>query len=72
MKIKIDHVGNLKIYRNSICRDLYCPYTKEYTFCGDWCALFNDPEEVDLNTRIVIKLCHNKFIVNKEDLIDER
>jgi hypothetical protein len=41
MKGKINHSGNLEIYRVDRFKEMQCPLMDSgIVYCGDWCALF--------------------------------
>ena len=72
MKGKIDKRGILWLQRGKSYREQRCPYTMKYMqACGDWCALFSEPEE-SAGDEIELSLCHTFHIFKKEDFKDER
>ena len=44
MEIKIDDYGYLLIQRLGQWKGATCPFRQELRTCGDWCALFGEPE----------------------------
>lgn len=70
MKIKIDEDGYLSIERglkNPKFKTQYCPYyaiDNNGSQCGDWCPLFGEPANGELET------C--KRIIEYDECIDER
>lgn len=63
--IKMD--GKLVIERGSGVKYVACPF-RPNTFCGDWCALFREPEPGAAGVRL--ELCF--AILEFEELADER
>lgn len=80
-KISLNKYGTLQVSRgiNEQLTKLFCPFRKykdkktgrdECSFCGVECALFSEPEF--LNGQAKIKICHNEFVCDESDFIDNR
>ena len=69
MKIKIDDLGGLYIFRRDEFRIQKCPYIENHT-CGEWCPLFTFDEELHLDglgrarKRLELKLCNRTHIID--------
>jgi hypothetical protein len=63
MELIIGHRGNLRIKRGDESKAVSCPF-REDTPCGDWCALFGEPE--DYGT--ALSVCLAKLRGKVEDL----
>jgi len=78
MKGKIDKRGYLWILRDIYYKEEMCPIrtpANKITFtCGDWCALFGEPELVineEKHTKLwQLNLCHRTLIF--DEFTDER
>jgi hypothetical protein len=57
MNGKIDKSGCLCIQRNGKMQDMRCPFTVGPDQCGDWCALFAEPETSP--GLVELDLCHS-------------
>ena len=87
MKIRIDKKGVLEIERAGTFKKSTCPF-EDTEYCGDWCALFGEPEEkyapyyvgptfqeamtCSLVRNVELGLCHKTLVVNKEEFEDLR
>ena len=64
VRARINKKGGLELGRGPDMCQVYCPYDPEITSpertpCGDWCALFGEPEPEDGKEKVVaIELCH--------------
>jgi len=71
---KIDEDGYLRIKRGEKFKPVVCPFSVDggcYN-CGDWCALFGEPE-LWLRREgrsFILSLCHKVYVF--DELIDER
>ena len=70
-KIRLNEGGLLEVTRKFDLEPANCPFAPrdedgELCQCGDWCALFGEPEDKD------IKLCHGRLITSDEKVIDDR
>jgi hypothetical protein len=63
MELIIGHRGNLRIKRGDESKAVSCPF-REDTPCGDWCALFGEPED----SGTVLSVCLVKLRGTVEDL----
>ena len=69
MEIKISKEGLLLI--NDKRRG--CPFDADAGTCGDWCALFGEPEGVEESpARIFLVLCHKELVCLDKKFTDER
>jgi hypothetical protein len=75
MKIKIDYEGFLWIQRGTNFSTVHCPIM-ENKLCGDWCALFGEPDKDDPifveEVFVELELCHKVLKVQPENFADER
>jgi hypothetical protein len=79
MKIRINEEGMLQRYINGKWKDMKCPriYTTKdedtlmLMTCGDWCALFGEPEEV-FDAGFKLAICEKVFGMVAEDFEDLR
>jgi len=81
MKIRINIKGELEIERVGAFKKPMCPFNP-MEYCGDWCALFGEPEESPAffesdgtsgtGELVELELCHKTIVVNKEDFEDLR
>lgn len=73
MIIKINKHGNLKIFRGDKFKTMFCPYSNSEAYCGDWCALFGEPDydEEDYEGLSIgaLKICE-KILIG--EISDER
>jgi len=86
MKIKIAENGWLNIERAGTFKKASCPYSRNSegdnpASCGDWCALFGEPETLSginktmarlTKPTIILKICKKDFVIEKENFTDER
>jgi len=71
MKIRINKLGILEIERAGKMKEQLCPRQPGIDPCGDWCALFGEPE--DMGEEIGLELCDdNAWYPAKEDFEDLR
>lgn len=76
MKGKIDKYGFLYIERaNGIYKKIKCPHGSQENFCGDWCALFGEPDLMKITLipdvkENSLKLCNKKLYF--DHFTDER
>ena len=75
MEGKITEQGTLQIKRGSALKNQFCPYasstaTSEEKWCGDWCPLFSEPENINGST--YLSLCRGRHIFPKGKFTDER
>ncbi len=63
MQIRINPAGDLYIQRGMQDKRAECPWTDEVRPCGDWCALFGEPDHHGL------VLCYATL---EGEVIDER
>ncbi len=74
VKIKIAKNGWLQINN----KERYCPISSNDDHCGDWCALFSEPERYEhdpdgvLDEHVLIGLCKKHWKCNGSDFTDER
>ncbi len=65
MKALIDARGFLKISRNNReYTDQFCP-TREVVFCGTWCPLFGEIEEMS-GSQVRIPICQGRNLTFSE------
>lgn len=80
-KISLNKYGTLEVSRgmNEQLTKLFCPFRKykdkktgrdECSFCGIECALFSEPQME--NGSVKVKICHNEFVCDDIDFLDER
>ena len=65
MKALLDERGFLKIARNNgEYADQFCP-TREIVFCGTWCPLFGEIEEMS-GSQVRIPICQGRLLTFSE------
>jgi hypothetical protein len=87
MKIRINKNGYLEIERIGKWKRVLCPLDSiradtACSTCGDWCALFGEPEESPVffesdgtsgtGELVELELCHKTIVVNKKNFEDLR
>lgn len=50
IKIMINVRGHLNISRHGVIVLVKCPEQTKHEYCGDWCALFTEPEVIRLKS----------------------
>jgi hypothetical protein len=60
MKGKIDKRGSLYIERSGVMKTVDCPIVLNHIFCGDWCSLFGEPDDI-----------FSDLWTEKDDLLDD-
>lgn len=81
VKMRLNKFGTLEVARgkDKELTKLFCPFRKykdkktgrdECSFCGVECALFSQPENFEGQT--CIKICHNEYICDEKDFVDDR
>ena len=89
MKFRINKGGCLEISRAGQWFAMFCPFTDtdaKNEHCGDWCAMFGEPEERDapvgpeykgamtcsLVRNVELPLCAKTLSCARENFVDER
>lgn len=74
MKIKIDASGVLHVERAGKMKRQDCPFETGGASCGDWCALFGEPEDhwEDGDNGMCLELCRRTLYFQKPNFTDER
>jgi len=71
MRAKIDKNGFLWMSRKTKYKIQMCPLTNGITNCGDWCPLFQEPDEYGYKL-IRLTLCKTSYVLDSDDFVDER
>ncbi len=78
MKARIGKGGTFQILRSGEFKNHHCPFSEEM-YCGDYCALFGEPEKImgtalngEIFERIGLSLCRKNLIFMPEDFEDLR
>jgi len=76
-KMKINKEGNLEINRAGNFKKVCCPYDNVVDggwYCGDWCALFREPQlnDYDSHIDVEIELCRVSYICEQCEFEDQR
>jgi len=70
-RLEINKDGALEIQRGSRVIQQYCPRQARSVCCGDYCALFGEPQYCQVAKVWSLELCEGKKLIT-ENFDDER
>jgi hypothetical protein len=77
MRFIINDSGNLLIERKDRLNNTECPFSvnvkeMDSRCCGDWCALFGEPDYISIENSVVIQLCKKSITIKSNRFEDLR